>query len=315
MEASGSRGKGREETSCSLASSSPSCCLASSSASCSLTSSSVRRKRKGKFYASYLLVSLSERSSRGKGRTYIGFTVNPSRRIRQHNGKLAMGACSTRAFRPWEMVLVVYGFSSKGKALAFEWAWQHPRRSKAIKEKVGKIKRTALTGMKGKVRILNELLCSEAFASEAPNLRVQVLDSKHSDVLPCLSQTRVPVSIAPMQELPTEDYGQGEEEEEGALPAGGLGKCMLCFGELIEGCAVLACRCRSAFHVNCLEKHLPNPCPMCQYPLTMDEALDLGRGTADEIEIGIPTAQCGTPTAKERIIEKSSPIVISLLSP
>ena len=70
-----------------------------------------RKKKRQQLYACYLLCSLSVK---GKGRTYVGFTVNPRRRIRQHNGELTMGACSTRAFRPWDMVLVVYGFSNQG---------------------------------------------------------------------------------------------------------------------------------------------------------------------------------------------------------
>ena len=92
-----------------------------------------------RFYGCYLLQSLHPR---GKNRTYIGarrgglllssqrataacnsahptsragFTVNPLRRIRQHNGEVSNGAHRTRAWRPWETVLVVHGFPTKAR--------------------------------------------------------------------------------------------------------------------------------------------------------------------------------------------------------
>lgn len=68
----------------------------------------------GGFFCCYLLRSLCPRS---KSRTYIGFTVNPRRRIRQHNGEIASGAWRTRRGRPWEMVLCIYGFPSNVAAL------------------------------------------------------------------------------------------------------------------------------------------------------------------------------------------------------
>ena len=50
-------------------------------------------------------------------------------RLRQHNGELSGGGAPA-AGRPWRILLVVRGFSSKSDALAFEWAWQKPHTSR-----------------------------------------------------------------------------------------------------------------------------------------------------------------------------------------
>ncbi|WOK96702.1 structure-specific endonuclease subunit [Canna indica] len=137
------------------------------------------------FFACYLLASLSPRH---KGRTYIGFTVNPRRRIRQHNGEIRCGAWRTKKGRPWEMALCIYGFPSNVSALQvycfelwrtlslqFEWAWQHPRESLAVRKAASSFK--SLSGLANKIKIAHTMLSLPAW--ENLNLTVNFFSTKY----------------------------------------------------------------------------------------------------------------------------------------
>eukprot|EP00037_Helgoeca_nana_P019213 m.186565 g.186565 ORF g.186565 m.186565 type:complete len:352 (+) comp24766_c0_seq2:545-1600(+) len=108
----------------------------------------------GCFKGCYLLTPIKKSS-----RTYIGYTVNPIRRLRQHNGDVKGGARKTAAGRPWQMELVVYGFPNNITALRFEWAWQNPHRSTRIPH-VGRVK----SGVVAQLGTLAELLHASTWA-------------------------------------------------------------------------------------------------------------------------------------------------------
>ncbi|BDA45873.1 probable structure-specific endonuclease subunit SLX1 at N-terminal half [Coccomyxa sp. Obi] len=233
------------------------------------------------FYGCYLLKSKNEKL---KGKTYIGFTVNPKRRIRQHNGEISAGAYKTKSGRPWGMVLVVYGFPTKVQALQFEWAWQHPEKSLAVRDLVAELKGTrksaGLTGAKGKLRLLILLLNSEQWRYFP--LSVQFLSSEYAPLLCGLPPLpdHVPVTFAPAEDLPTvvgDDYDEGPikdvDEAEGvpcpedttpADPPMADSGVLVAAAVDSSSCAVcekrkmthwLACTCGARCHIECLAHH------------------------------------------------------------
>ena len=57
-------------------------------------------------------------------KTYVGATIDPDRRLRQHNGEICGGACATKG-RSWKRRFLVGGFADERAALRFEWRWKY----------------------------------------------------------------------------------------------------------------------------------------------------------------------------------------------
>ncbi|KAK6127275.1 hypothetical protein DH2020_039001 [Rehmannia glutinosa] len=164
-------------------------------------------KRAG-FFACYLLTSICPRF---KGHTYIGYTVNPRRRIRQHNGEIGSGAWRTKRKRPWEMVLCIYGFPTNIAALQFEWAWQHPVESLAVRAAASSFK--SVSGLANKIKLAYTMLTLPAWQSL--NLTVNLFSTKYQKytsgfaALPEQMRTRV----CSMDELPCYNVNSGVNDE------------------------------------------------------------------------------------------------------
>lgn len=91
------------------------------------------------------------------GRTYVGFTVNLDRRLRQHNHELVGGAKATRG-RSWKRICSVVGFPTQQSALQFEWKWKHLTR---------KVKGTGTDAVQRRCEALVCLVNSEKSTSSA----------------------------------------------------------------------------------------------------------------------------------------------------
>ena len=87
-------------------------------------------------------------------RSYIGATVDPARRLRQHNGDIRGGARRTRARDDWRPHCVIGGLRTWREALQFEWAFQYySRRAR---------------GVASREEALRALLAKERWTSNSP---------------------------------------------------------------------------------------------------------------------------------------------------
>jgi len=65
---------------------------------------------------------------------YIGYTLDPFHRLRQHNGEIVGGAKKTRKGRPWYLLGYLTGFLDHHEGLALEWRWQKFLRKKTVRK-------------------------------------------------------------------------------------------------------------------------------------------------------------------------------------
>jgi structure-specific endonuclease subunit SLX1 len=174
------------------------------------------------------------------------------------------------------MLLVVHGFPTRAQALAFEWAWQHPTASKAVRPAVAHLPRTALDGPAGRVRVLLEMLRLDPWRSFP--LSVCATGSAHAHLVPRARAAggpapppHVSVDVEALDVLMTGYRTAGADEEEGgsdgsdaegvaadaaAAPAPSTTPptCALCDQPMPD--ALLPCAaCGAACHVSCLGDH------------------------------------------------------------
>lgn len=120
----------------------------------------------------YFCYLLESQNKVYRNATYIGFTNNVLRRLRQHNGLMKSGAKRTSFKRPWQIVCTVYGFPTKIAALQFEWAWQNPRTSRLVKAVANN--RSFQRGSRGRIQEMLEMLHMLPWANYPLHIRFAV---------------------------------------------------------------------------------------------------------------------------------------------
>lgn len=107
-------------------------------------------------------------------KTYNGYTVNPAKRLRQHNGEIKGGAKATSTVKGWYIIALLSGFPNDVNALQCEWRIKHPTNSR---------KRLAKhCGPEGRIKGLNEVLKLDRWTSNSTvdnrsfDITVKILD-------------------------------------------------------------------------------------------------------------------------------------------
>ena len=236
-----------------------------------------------------------------KTHCYIGFTVNPPRRIKQHNGELTGGAFKTHKMRPWEMTLVVWGFPTKNLALKFEWIWQHPDQSGVMKH----VNWNELFRKEGGRRnfyanlvVLKEMILSNLWSRLSLKICVQskdVFDKLHE---PPVLPSYIKVYLGKIEDLPIGGSSYPPPGEQGLMP------CLLCSNKEEDDPPenqqpknwVICPNCGSFLHLKCMALRMisetplagsalipvQGTCPSCKEKLMWRDLVEMRNTIPDE---------------------------------
>lgn len=114
--------------------------------------------KQGNFHYCYVLRNSHDPD---KNRTYNGYTVDPKKRIRQHNQEIKGGARYTKKWgnKSWEIYALIRGFPDRVNALQCEWKIKHPapKRRRPVR----------YNSPKGRIVGLNEVLALDYWTSQS----------------------------------------------------------------------------------------------------------------------------------------------------
>ncbi|XP_014661704.1 PREDICTED: structure-specific endonuclease subunit slx1-like isoform X2 [Priapulus caudatus] len=262
-------------------------------------------------FGCYLLYCRNERY---KGQTYIGFTNNPTRRIRQHNnGTKAGGAYRTSNKGPWDMVLMIHGFPTKISALRFEWAWQHPKKSRRLHHLPGK--RSSEKKFEYCFRVVCEMLRTAPW--ERLPLTIRWLKQEYQLDFPVGREppTHMPMAygvvfnkkVKPAERIETNSQPQQAATSDSDLPSLSISstcqRCAVCVKKLRPDANTISClapTCNMKSHVICLASNflkytkesdsqqiLPveGKCPRCKIEVLWGDLIRHKQGCYQDIQV------------------------------
>ncbi|TXG75064.1 hypothetical protein ES332_1Z018300v1 [Gossypium tomentosum] len=94
-------------------------------------------------------------------------------------GEIGSGAWRTRANARGKWLLCIYGFPTNVSALQFEWAWQHPRESEAVRQAAATFK--SFSGVTNKIKLAYTMLTLPAWQSL--NITINYFSTKYTIIL------------------------------------------------------------------------------------------------------------------------------------
>ena len=135
-------------------------------------------------------------------RTYVGYTVDPSRRVRQHNGEIKGGARATSrqtdAGTRWEFLFVVAVEDLRfGAHEGLSLEWHLKRNTKAARQNP----RTHLNPIQSRINMLRGALGLPKFAWLLPSIAIFVNPSHVDAVFAALLDLPTPVCVLPIDQF------------------------------------------------------------------------------------------------------------------
>jgi len=253
------------------------------------------------FYGVYLLLCLNPKY---RGRTYIGFTVDPIRRLKQHNAGSAFGGARRTSNRgPWAMVVITHGFPNMISALRFEWAWQHPQRSRRLNHLPNKKK--SEKSLAYQIRLLGSMLSLGPWNRFPLSVRWLRPDLKGDLDFDRLSPPPIHMAITygPIEAVKKKPAGRKKKGQQ-PQDEDDLSEEVLLCGLCIEPVALedkarcISPKCQSVSHLVCLAEHfrktssqnspsmfLPvdGACPVCEFRCLWGDIIRKKKGCFEDL--------------------------------